>query len=833
MSYRYPGIKPFTQKDQEIFFGREKEIKELSELIQLEKLIVLYGQSGIGKSSLLQAGIAPKIESEWNFSPIWVRIGSYIPQFDQHASSFLTPRESFRFRISSGNQSDSFLYKITSSDDSLWFHAKNRYLTQPESKGFLIFIDQFEELFTWPEKDIWDFKHELAELLNLEMSSSFRQALQLSQKENRNILSHEELNLLYEDLTVKVVFGIRSDRLNLLNRLNDVLPDILRNCYELHPLSIQQGQDAIMRPAQLEGEFNSRKFSYSPQAVDSFLLYLSKDKEKDIEPFQLQILCQYVESYVEDSQDDYIELTDIGKLDQIYHNYYDGQIHSLGDEGTQQKARKLLEDGLIFEKDKRRLSLFEGVIVRDYGLTVSQLQRLCQTRLLRSELDSRGGLFYEISHDALVAPILEARKERSAIEARILKEQEFQRKQAEREQGLKKAWNRRIRLGGIILMSIALIAGIVAIFQNFQLRQTLSNISFWAGTQVDYAHEMIASLQFERAQLLLTQAAELDPQNQRIRDAFLEILYYYVEADQIDKAKEINTFNKFIHFSLPSTIHRSDSLQLFRQKFSQFVGEDKLQKLEKRYYPEMVPVAGGTFFMGSNDSLAHEQPIHQVSVGNFELGKTEVTVFQYSLFCQSSGKKMPPPPGWGYQGDNPVVFVSWLDAVAYTEWLSNRSGKKYRLPTEAEWEFAARGGEPGWESGYIFSGSNNPDSIGWYKAGTDSSEHEPSNSIINPNRTQAVGQKLANSLGLFDMSGNVWEWCADWYSADYYQYCVDKNLVQNPLGPEKGSLKVVRGGAWGSEAHFLRVSDRVRAVPERQLELLGFRVAADVIRGED
>lgn len=819
ITYRYPGVQPFSTQDKDLFFGRENEIRELSELIQLEKLVVLYGQSGIGKSSLLQAGIAPKLIKESNFMPIWVRIGSYVPSTDD-STPYLTPRESFRLRISLENQQITFLHKISESEESLWFHAKNRSLTNSETSGFLIIIDQFEELFTWPEEDISDFKLELAELLNLEMSDTFRQALQLKLKENRNVLSHQELDELYNNLTVKVVFGIRSDRLSLLNRISDVLPDVLRNCYELHPMTIEQGQLAITQPALLSGDFQSPIFTYSPKAIDAFLAYLSKGHQQKIEPFQLQILCQYVENYVEFSKDDYIELSDVGKLDEIYHNYYEGQIQSLGGPIIQEKASRLLEEGLIFEQEERRLSLFEGVIIQDYGLTKDQLQKLTRTRLLRTELDSKGGGFYEISHDALVGPILQAKKERIERETKIIADQEQKRQQQEREENLKKAWGKRIIAGGITLAGIALIAGFIAIFQNITLRNTLSNISSWSTTQIYFAHEMIESLQFGRAELLLNQAAELDPKNEEIKNAYLEIIYYFLEAGQINDVLHLDS-NPVFQLAPKEIEPGIDTVSYLKEKLALLIEEDRLSDLQKKYYPEMVLVKGGEFQMGSMDSLLHEQPVHKVEVNDFEIGTTEVTVYQYGLFCLSSGRQMPAEPGWGMKGNNPIVLISWQDAVDYTKWLSEKTGKTYRLPKEAEWEYAARGGEMESNNTLMYSGSNIADSVAWY---TINPEPYPGR---NPNQTNPVGQKQANALGIYDMSGNVWEWCSDWYDATYYQYCVDKQIVLNPSGPDLGDSKVVRGGSWGAGPHFLRVSDRVRTVPDRKLDLLGFRVAAD------
>jgi formylglycine-generating enzyme len=198
-------------------------------------------------------------------------------------------------------------------------------------------------------------------------------------------------------------------------------------------------------------------------------------------------------------------------------------------------------------------------------------------------------------------------------------------------------------------------------------------------------------------------------------------------------------------------------------------------------YPEMVLVEGGSFTMGDEWGMGSEDelPTHEVSLKNFKISKTEVTVKQYRQFCRETGRSMPEAPSWGWQDNNPMVNVNWHDAVAYCDWLSDKMDGLYRLPTEAEWEYAARGGKN--SKGFKYSGGQSMHSVGWFS--------ENSNS-----RTQAVASKKPNELGIYDMSGNVWEWCSDWYGKDYYA----NSPSSNPRGPSSGSNRVLRGGSWNS-----------------------------------
>jgi len=159
--------------------------------------------------------------------------------------------------------------------------------------------------------------------------------------------------------------------------------------------------------------------------------------------------------------------------------------------------------------------------------------------------------------------------------------------------------------------------------------------------------------------------------------------------------------------------------------------------------------------------------------------------------------------------NHPVVHVSWYDAMAYAQWLSKKTGKIWRLPTEAEWEYAARGGvSSASTTAYTYSGSDNIDAVAWYS----------NNSSI---QTHPVGQKQPNDYGLYDMTGNVWKWCSDWYSDSYYS----SNPISNPQGSSSGSYRVNRGGSWYSNAEICRVAYRNYYTPSNRNYNLGFRLA--------
>lgn len=218
----------------------------------------------------------------------------------------------------------------------------------------------------------------------------------------------------------------------------------------------------------------------------------------------------------------------------------------------------------------------------------------------------------------------------------------------------------------------------------------------------------------------------------------------------------------------------------------------------------MLKVAGGIFMMGATseqDKFAkdREKPIHQVEVSDFLIGETLVTQELWKSVMGNNPSR--------YKGkQRPVEQVTWDNCQEFISRLNVITGKKFRLPTEAEWEFAARGGNK--SLGFLYSGSHHPNDVAWFSDNTKTS--------------QPVKTKLPNELGIYDLSGNLLEWCNDWYDC-YSQY---KQI--NPKGPNKGVYKVYRGGSWYNDSTYCRISFRGAIQPNQDADNLGFRLALDV-----
>ena len=213
----------------------------------------------------------------------------------------------------------------------------------------------------------------------------------------------------------------------------------------------------------------------------------------------------------------------------------------------------------------------------------------------------------------------------------------------------------------------------------------------------------------------------------------------------------------------------------------------------------MVWVTGGRFVMGSNASEADERPAYEVVVDGYAISKYPVTQRQWVIIMKSN------PSEFKGCDQCPIDKVSWDDAQQFIETLNALTGKKYSLPTEAEWEYAAKGGLQ--QKQFRYSGSDNVDEAGWY-AGNSGRHPHP------------VGEKKPNAIGLYDMCGNVWEWCLDWYNKNYYE----QNESNNPMGPSSGSGRVRRGGSWFTQAASCKTTTRNSVKQDYKDDLGGFRL---------
>lgn len=466
---RYLGVQPFKTSHRHLFFGRDKDIEDLHDFILLEKLVVLFGKSGYGKSSLLNAGIMPRLMDEkqphlFRYQPVEVRFTHYAE------GQSPSPLEALKIlsRELPRDPSAEFLNGLLE-ENTLWLHFKRR---QTAANGqFVLLFDQFEEFFSYPTDQQEAFRRQLAELLYTEIPQSVRARL--------DDLSDEARRYLAQPMNIKAVFAIRSDRMSQLDSMKDVLPAILHKRYELRSLTPAQAREAIVKPARIVGEhFASPPFEYTEDGLQAIIRALSSKSAENtdnsatgIEAFQLQILCEYLEGLVKEGKVPDLDnngLPDITAaqlpdMGQLYENYYYRKLEELPAD-ARSKAQRVLEDALLAEDpatgEGRRKSVDRHDLLQ-MGLSENLLSELEKTYLIRREINTVGGFSFEISHDTLVLPIQKAKKARQALE----EQERLQQEQLEKEKQLAAAKrqaaieSRRRRVA--TLLSIASIMGLL------------------------------------------------------------------------------------------------------------------------------------------------------------------------------------------------------------------------------------------------------------------------------------------------------------------------------------------------------------------------------------
>lgn len=416
---RYPGIRSFEQYEQDIFYGREKEAEELHDLVNAHPVVVMFAKSGLGKTSLLKAGLMPRLK---NVEPFIFRFQ------DTQKHPLAVMKEAIR-KIAYQPK----LKEYASVDPDLWELLKSRELNYYEEvKTPLLIFDQFEELFAHPKNHRDDFTRELYYLIEEKVPDAVEQKFRQTPRENRTV----EYLAWNKPVNLKILFIIRSDKLHHFQEISKKISRIYQTRFELLPLKIDQAEKAVIKPARLQNEkFKTRPFEYQPVTISAITDNL-KNGEEEIEPSQLQILCQYIENRIFNDQQNGVEpllakaeyLRGKDGIEQILNGFYNNSINALREKGliTENEvaaAHRLIEDKLIYSG--RRVRFDEPILLEEPGVTRSLLDNLVETRIIRVEKTPLGNA-YEISHDTLVTPILKEKEKRVAKHKRSLTKNDWE-----------------------------------------------------------------------------------------------------------------------------------------------------------------------------------------------------------------------------------------------------------------------------------------------------------------------------------------------------------------------------------------------------------------------
>lgn len=428
---RYPGAGPFSEAQRDIFFGRERDQEALLRMLARHQQVVLYAKSGIGKSSLLQAGLLPHLR-ERGWTCLRVR-------FHAHAAHASSPLRRL-MQVSPDPEMPEFLETLQGEGGSeLWFRFKAHQIAT--GHPVLLVFDQFEELFTYPAAEIDTFKNELARLLYQTVPEDVRLRLRELDEQGR-APADDEFDKLFEPLNIKVVVALREDRLSHIHGLLDALPDLRHHWLEMKPLDAVQAREAIIHPAGLDGDFAVPPFRYTMEALDHLLAHLTRGHTVPVEATQLQIVCQKITAVREvlaAAGADEIGLHNLPDFHDILRNFYLDMLDEVP-EPNRREVQIFIEEVMVC--DGLRIPVAEPLCEQRIGRL--PLQFLVRRHLLRAEPNSTGGFSYELSHDILVDPILEVKSSRNMDDA--IEEQRLAQQRLELERDLAVIEQRRNRM---------------------------------------------------------------------------------------------------------------------------------------------------------------------------------------------------------------------------------------------------------------------------------------------------------------------------------------------------------------------------------------------------
>jgi hypothetical protein len=453
---RYPGLNPFAKDQSAIFFGREMEKTDLFYQTSLEKMVVLFGNSGLGKSSLMNAGVSPMLESN-GYLPIRVRLNPYVSMTGKGEGENLLLRD-FKLSFDFFKWKDRIIYN--KDNPLLWEYIKatpfreliteeqnpvlyKLLLTQNNERNVqqaetsdkrdqktditpVFIFDQFEEFFNHPSKHQHEFLKQLAEVVHDETPYRILEWITSVDPEERT----EEQVQWHHQPKVKFVFALRSDRLALMQSITTFIPTILRNRYELKPLTENQAKTAIEEPGKilLPDDFTP-PFLYDQTTINKIVAELSQGTN-EIESSQLQIVCNAIEKKIKRIAKEFPAgeaITVNGELinperdiPKIFENFYETQLELIPDEQDRQKIRLLIEDHMVVGNSRDSISENK---LKLFNIDKRLIKEMMDTRLVRWENTSRGPV-YELTHDSLLETVIKSKEKRIKNEQKAEQEKE-------------------------------------------------------------------------------------------------------------------------------------------------------------------------------------------------------------------------------------------------------------------------------------------------------------------------------------------------------------------------------------------------------------------------
>jgi len=518
--YRFIGIRPFEFSEKDIFFERDDITNKIIDIIDNNPLTVVHSKSGYGKTSVIKAGLFPRLK---NFSQYKIIYTSF-PNFFKNSEA--SPIKVLTNNIDENLIFASFWDKLDFFSEDLWYKIKR--LSSNEDKTILLIIDQFENIFSFSEFEVTYFYEQIKDIFEA-IPEKFKLILNQKIHELDDELTEEAKNKILGRIDFKILIAIRNDKLHKLKFFQKILNRDFAQI-EIPAFTSEQAKNIFVKTSSFKPKYNiddnfvSNPFEIGEKLLDEIILFMNNNGQKEIEPYQLQIIGNELEKISVKQLISKIDVSQISNFSDLYNDYYEAVINKISNPLQRMAARKFVEDELVFEYENRKLTVYQGVAVTKYKVTQETLDFLEANNIIL-QIKNNEETFYEISHDALLTPILIAKQNRIKREIRLeeeLRQKEFFKKQAEKQE-LKSKRNKRI---AIFLALALVIVGGLSVFAFYQRKQALSN-------QRIAQSSMYATLAFQKL--------ESDP---TIAFEYAQKSYELKNDNPLSVSALLNSFNK-------------------------------------------------------------------------------------------------------------------------------------------------------------------------------------------------------------------------------------------------------------------------------------------------